>query len=363
MLDRKNTLELLKQLSEANGVPAREQQVRQLMEQEFLKTVSKEDLVFDKLGSIGAKLVGTDDADAPRIIVAGHMDEIGMIVTKITDEGCLRFQTVGGWWSQVMLSQQMNITTSNGKVLRGVIGSKPPHILTPDELKNPANIDEMFIDLGVKNKDEAIALGIKIGDMITPAIDFQPMANPNYLLGKAWDNRAGCAVAIQVLEALKNEKHENIVYGVGTVQEEVGLRGAKTMGNLIKPDIVFALDVGIAKDIPGTDKTVKLGDGPGLFIYDSSMVGHVGLREKVMEIADELNIPYQLDYLKRGGTDAGNMHLAHDGAPAMAVCIPTRYIHSHTSIMHLEDYENTVKLLVEIIKRLDKDTVRKITYE
>ena len=270
---------------------------------------------------------------------------------------------VGGWWSQVMLSQQMNITTSTGKVLRGVIGSKPPHILTPDELKNPANIDEMFIDLGVKNKDEAIALGIKIGDMITPAIDFQPMANPNYLLGKAWDNRAGCAVAIQVLEALKNEKHENIVYGVGTVQEEVGLRGAKTMGNLIKPDIVFALDVGIAKDIPGTDKTVKLGDGPGLFIYDSSMVGHVGLREKVMEIADELNIPYQLDYLKRGGTDAGNMHLAHDGAPAMAVCIPTRYIHSHTSIMHLEDYENTVKLLVEIIKRLDKDTVRKITYE
>jgi len=132
---------------------------------------------------------------------------------------------------------------------------------------------------------------------------------------------------------------------------------------MINPDIVIAVDVGIAKDVPGTDNSAKLGAGPQILLYDGALIGHVGLREFIVGIADELKIPYQFDYLKRGGTDAGAMHLVHDGAPAMSLCIPSRYIHSHTSIIHKDDFDNTVKLLVEVIKRLDNATCYQITYK
>lgn len=357
----KKDLLLLKKLTEANGIGGHERMVRQIMEEEFLQVVSKDDILYDGLGSIAARKVGQEDG--PKIAIAGHMDEIGMIVTKITDEGFLKFQTIGGWWSQVMLAQQMTVTTSEGKTYRGVIGSKPPHILSESELKNPVKIEDMYLDLGVASKEEVEKLGIKVGDMITPAIDFQVLANEKYLLAKAWDNRIGCAVAIEVLKQLKGQKHPNTVYGIGTVQEEVGLRGARTIAQMINPDIVIAVDVGIAKDVPGTDNSAKLGAGPQILLYDGALIGHVGLREFIVGIAEELKIPYQFDYLKRGGTDAGAMHLVHDGAPAMSLCIPSRYIHSHTSIIHKDDFDNTVKLLVEVIKRLDNATCYQITYK
>jgi len=357
----KKDLLLLKKLTEANGIGGHERMVRQIMEEEFLQVVSKDDILYDGLGSIAARKVGQEDG--PKIAIAGHMDEIGMIVTKITDEGFLKFQTIGGWWSQVMLAQQMTVTTSEGKTYRGVIGSKQPHILSESELKNPVKIEDMYLDLGVASKEEVEKLGIKVGDMITPAIDFQVLANEKYLLAKAWDNRIGCAVAIEVLKQLKGQKHPNTVYGIGTVQEEVGLRGARTIAQMINPDIVIAVDVGIAKDVPGTDNSAKLGAGPQILLYDGALIGHVGLREFIVGIADELKIPYQFDYLKRGGTDAGAMHLVHDGAPAMSLCIPSRYIHSHTSIIHKDDFDNTVKLLVEVIKRLDNATCYQITYK
>ncbi|NLM33044.1 MAG: M42 family metallopeptidase [Acholeplasmataceae bacterium] len=357
----KKDLLLLKKLTEANGIGGHERMVRQIMEEEFLQVVSKDDILYDGLGSIAARKVGQEDG--PKIAIAGHMDEIGMIVTKITDEGFLKFQTIGGWWSQVMLAQQMTVTTSEGKTYRGVIGSKPPHILSESELKNPVKIEDMYLDLGVASKEEVEKLGIKVGDMITPAIDFQVLANEKYLLAKAWDNRIGCAVAIEVLKQLKGQKHPNTVYGIGTVQEEVGLRGARTIAQMINPDIVIAVDVGIAKDVPGTDNSAKLGAGPQILLYDGALIGHVGLREFIVGIADELKIPYQFDYLKRGGTDAGAMHLVHDGAPAMSLCIPSRYIHSHTSIIHKDDFDNTVKLLVEVIKRLDNAACYQITYK
>ena len=354
-------LKFLKELTELNGIGGHEKTVRKYMEKHFLEVVGKEDILVDGLGSIAGRLVG--DPNGPKIMIAGHMDEIGMIVTKIDDNGFLRFQTVGGWWSQVMLAQQYDLTTSKGKVYRGVIGSTPPHLLGPEALKVPAKIEDMFLDLGVKDKAEVESLGIEVGNMITPAIEFQELANKNYLLAKAWDNRIGCAIAIEVLKRLKCEKHPNIVYGVGTVQEEVGLRGARTSGQMIKPDIAIAVDVGIAKDTPGTDGSVKMGNGPAILVYDGSLIGHVGLREAVLDVAKEHNIPYQLDYLVRGGTDAGAISLVHDGAPAMSFCIATRYIRSHTSILHKDDYENAVKLIVEVIKKLDRNLVNKITFE
>lgn len=357
----KNELKLLKNISEIDGVSGHEKEIREFIKNEFLNVVSEENISYDRLGSIIAKKEGL--SDGPKILITGHMDEIGMIVTKITDEGFIKFQTIGGWWSQVMSSQKYTITTTKGKKVRAVIGSLPPHILQKEQLAKPVDVKDMFMDIGVKNREEAEKLGIKIGDSITPYTTFEQMGNKNYLLGKAWDDRIGCAIAIDVLKELKEVKHPNIIYAAGTVQEEVGCRGAKTVAQIVNPDISIALDTGIAFDVPGTDGHVKIGDGPVMLVYDGGLIGHLALREKMMEIADELKIPYQLDHLQRGGTDASQMHLVHDGAPSMSFIVATRYIHGHTSVIHYDDYKNAVKIVVELIKRLDKDTVNKITFD
>ena len=349
---------ILQELSMLNGIPSQETAVRKYMEKAM---ASYGEISFDNLGSIIAKKVG--DANGPKIMVAGHMDEVGFLVTKITEEGYIKFIPAGGWWSQVMLAQQMQITTKEGKLIDGVIGAKAPHILTPEERKKPVEIEDMYLDVGVDNKEEAEKLGIRLGDMMTPYIVTRPLANPNYLLGKAWDNRVGCAAAIEVLHALKDKKHPNIYFGVGTVQEEVGLRGATTSAYQVAPDIGIAVDTTIAYDFPKGSKDTVLGKGVGIMISDSSMVGHKGLRDFTIEIAEKYDIPYQLTYLTRGGTDGGKIHLAHSGAPSIALCLPVRYLHSHTSIVHQEDYNNLVKLIEKMIEHLDLDTVHKITYE
>lgn len=360
MANLDQTLTMLKDLTDANGVPGNEREARDVMKR-YLTPVADE-IVYDNIGSIIGVKKGKEDG--PRVMVAGHLDEVGFMVTKITDDGFIKFQTLGGWWSQVMLAQQVTVTTSKGEKFHGVIGSKPPHILPAEERNKTVDIKDMFIDLGISSKEAVEELGIKPGDMITPYIQFRTMADEKYLLAKAWDNRIGCAIAIDVLNKLKGEEHPNMVYATGTVQEEVGLRGAKTSSYKIHPDIAIATDVGIAGDTPGVkDVESKMGKGPSILVFDASMVAHKGLREFVVGVADELNIPYQLDALSGGGTDAGAAHLSHSGAPSIAICIPSRYIHSHTSMIHRDDYENAVKLITEVVKRLDRASVDKITYE
>ncbi len=350
---------LLKDLSMLNGIPSQEKQVRVYMN-DAMKNDADE-ISFDNLGSIIAKKTG--DANGPKIMVAGHMDEVGFMVTKITDEGYVKFIPAGGWWSQVMLAQQLEITLSNGKRIRGVTGAKAPHILTPEERKKPVEIDDMYIDIGVKDKEAAEKLGIKVGDMITPYIESVQLSDPKYYLGKAWDNRVGCAAAIDTLKHLKGKDHPNIYYGVGTVQEEVGLRGAGTSAYKIAPDIGIAVDTTICHDFPGGSKETELGKGVGIMVSDSSMIGHKGLRDFVLEVAEKFDIPYQLTHLKRGGTDGGKMHLAKTGAPTIALALPIRYLHSHTSIMHEDDYTALIKLLDKLMESLDKETVERITYD
>jgi len=349
---------MLKVLSELNGVPGNETQVKNFLAKELEEVCDT--VTYDKIGSVIGKIVGKEEG--PRIMIAGHMDEIGFMVTQITKGGYLKVLPLGGWWGQVVLAQQVTVTTSEGKEYRGVIGSKPPHILTPEEVKKPTDIKNIFIDLGVDDKEAVEALGVQIGDMVTPYIEFTEMANPDYLLGKAWDNRIGCLVALDVAKNLKNEEHNNVVYAVGTVQEEVGLRGAGTTANIVNPDVAIAVDVTIATDIPGGDDTCKFGEGPQILVYDGGLVGHRGLRAKMLEVAKKHDIPVQLGHLRRGGTDAGRMSLAHDGAPSVSLCIPSRYIHSHTSMIHRKDYENCVKLVTELVKELDKESVDKLTY-
>lgn len=356
------TLVMLKELTDANGIPGNERQSREVMKKYIAPFADS--IETDGLGSLIAKKEGV--ADGPKIMVAGHLDEVGFMISQIDDKGFLKFQTVGGWWSQVMLAQRVTITTRSGKEITGVIGSKPPHILTPEARNKPVDIKDMFIDIGASSREEAKEWGVTPGDMVTPYFEFSVMNNEKMLLAKAWDNRIGCAIAIDVLKGLKGQDHPNIVYGVGTVQEEVGLRGAKTATSYIQPDIGFAVDVGIAGDTPGItsqESNSKMGAGPQILLYDASMISHRGLRELVVDTAEEAGIPYQFETIAGGGTDAGSIHLTANGVPSLSIGVATRYIHSHAGILHRDDYENAVKLIIEVIKKLDKDTVARITYE
>ncbi len=354
------TLEMLKELTDANGIAGNEGEVRKVM-QKYIEPFADE-ISTDGLGSLIARKAG--DENGPKIMVAGHLDEVGFMITQIDDKGFLRFQTIGGWWSQVMLAQRVTIVTRKGNVT-GIIGSKPPHVVSAEVRNKPVDIKDMFIDIGASSKEEVAEWGVRPGDMVVPYFEFTVMNNEKMLLAKAWDNRIGCAIAIDVLKQLKDVHHPNIVYGVGTVQEEVGLRGAKTSANQIKPDIAFGVDVGIAGDTPGItakEATSKMGEGPQIILYDASMVSHKGLRDFVTDVADEMKIPYQYDAIVGGGTDSGAIHLSMNGVPALSITIATRYIHSHAAMLHRDDYENTVKLIVEVIKKLDRKAINEITF-
>src|SRR5699024_8642291 len=358
MTKNDETLTMLKDLTDARAISGNEKEARDVMDK-YITPVADE-VETDHLGSLVAKKIG--DAEGPKIMVAGHLDEVGFMVTRIDENGFIYFQTIGGWWSQVMLAQRVTITTKEGDIT-GVIGSKPPHILSPEARKKPVDIKDMFIDVGASSKEEAEEFGVEPGDSIVPYFEFTPLKNEKMLLAKAWDNRIGCAIAIEVLKQLQNEAHPNTVYGVGTVQEEVGLRGAKTSAHFIQPDLAFGVDVGIAGDTPGiSDKEAesKLGEGLQVILYDASMISHKGVRDLVVETAKEKDIPFQYSTMAGGGTDSGSIHLTADGVPALSITVATRYIHSHAAILHRDDFENAVKLIVEVIKQVDQSAMETI---
>jgi endoglucanase len=346
------TLEFLKELVDAHGVPGFEDDVAKVMEKRLkgVGAISK-----DRLGSFICEKVG--DAKGPRVMLAGHLDEVGFMVRSVTKEGFVKFLALGGWWGHVVLGQRLIIKTRTGDVL-GVVGSKPPHELREEDRKKVIEIKDMYIDVGATSDwDVKKQLDIRPGDPIVPDSAFAVMANPNLLLAKAWDNRIGCALAAETARRLVGQKHPNILYAVATVQEEVGLRGATTSSSKVRPDVGLALDVGIAHDTPGTEGDEKLGGGPLLVIYDATSIPNRRLRDLVIDTAASLKIPLQFEAVERGGTDAGRIHLSGEGVPSLSMGVAARYIHSHVSIIDRRDYEATVKLLVALVKRLDKKTV------
>ncbi|PWA09485.1 peptidase M28 [Pueribacillus theae] len=351
----KETKELFKTLTELRGAPGFEQHVRNFMEKELEKYADA--IIRDNLGSLfGVKNVS---GNGPRVMVAGHMDEVGFMVTDITEEGMVRFQTLGGWWSQVLLAQRVEIETKNGAV-PGVIASIPPHLLKEEQRKKPMDIKNMLIDVGADDKTDAERLGIRPGQPITPVCPFTPMANEKKILAKAWDNRYGCGLAIELLKELKDEKLPNQLFSGATVQEEVGLRGAQTAADLINPDIFYALDASPANDMSGDKQAFgKLGKGTLLRIYDGSMVTHRGMREFILDTAESKKIPYQF-FVSAGGTDAGRVHLSGAGVPSAVVGICSRYIHTSASIIHIDDYAAAKELLIALVKSTDESTVNSI---
>ena len=351
----KKEYEILRKLSQVAGVPGNEKRVSQLIAQEIKPHV--DELIYDHLGS----LITVKKQQGPKVMIAGHMDEIGLLVTQITKDGFVKFQTLGGWFSQVMLAQVWEIYTKKG-IVYGVTGVKPPHLIPQDKRSVAIGIDTMYLDIGVTSKEEAEKLGIEPGNMVVPHASFKVLGNEKFLLGKAWDNRIGSAVVLEVMKRLKDVPSE--VYGTFTVQEEVGLRGAKTSSYVVEPEIAIAIDAGLGMDVPGGDPVEQtLGKGPQILFYDLGLIPNQALRKLAIETAKEEGIPYQETLIAVGRTDAGHMHLAHQGAAGLSICVPTRYMHSHTSMIHYDDYENTVKLVLAILKKLDRKTVNHILFE
>lgn len=351
-------MHFLQQLTEARGIPGYEQEVRQLMEDEMRKLGAA--ISCDNLGGIFGKKPG--NAVNPKILVAGHLDEVGFMVSEITKGGFLRFVPLGGWWPQVLLSQRVQVITER-RTYTGVIGSKPPHILTVEERNKVYPMREMYIDIGAHSDEQVQEWGIRVGDPIVPICPFEILPDGDTILAKALDNRMGCYMSVEVLRQLKMTDHPNMVIAGATVQEEVGLRGAQTAPHEVQPNVAFALDVGIAEDGPGQEgnNKPKMGEGPLITFLDASMIPNIQLRNLVIQTAEEQNIPYQTEILLGGGTDAGRFHLFHRGVPSLVIGVAARYIHSHVSMISKRDMENGIRLLVEVIKKLDEESVRSLT--
>src|SRR5690625_2281386 len=311
-----------------------------------------DEVIYDNLGGV----FGVKKGEGPKVLVAGHMDEVGFMVTQITKNGMIRFQPLGGWWNQVLLAQRVQVMTDNGPII-GVIGSIPPHNLTAEQRKKPMEIKNMLIDIGADDKKDVEKIGVKPGDSIIPICPITPMANEKKILAKAWDNRYGCGLAIELLKELKNESLPNQLYSGATVQEEVGLRGAQVASQMIKPDIFYALDASPANDMSGDEEEFgQLGKGALLRIYDRSMVTHRGMREFILDTAESNHIPYQY-FVSQGGTDAGRVHISNQGIPSAVIGICARYIHTSSSIIHVDDYAPAKELLIKLVQTTDQNTV------
>lgn len=348
-------LKLLEEMTLTNGISGHEKLVTRVMKG-YLEDCCDE-IMYDRLGSIVGVKKGSEDI---KLLLTGHVDEIGFVVSDIDERGYICVTPIGGWMGQNLPSSLMTITTREGKNITGVFGSLSPHGKTPEERKKVIEPKDAFIDIGVKDKEEAKSLGIRLGDPITPKTEFNVMANEKYVMSKAFDDRIGACVIVDVLRNLKDKNIKPTVYGAGTVQEEVGLRGAKTVAQMVQPDIAIAIDVTFSKDLPGDKGDVKLGCGAVLGVLDSSVIAHVGLLEALETVCDENGIKYELDMLIGGGTDSGEMHKVGKGAITLTVSIPSRYMHSHNTIIHQDDYDATVKMLTAFIEKLDSNLVKQL---
>lgn len=351
-----NTEKLLKEITEAHGVPGAEIEIRALM-RSYLEPYGN--VTTDKLGS----LICETSTAGPRVEIVAHMDEIGFMTRHITKDGFIKFIQLGGWWDQVLLGHRVIIKTrKNGDIL-GIIGAKPPHLVPRSERSKVVEKKNMYIDVGVSSSQEVEELGIRVGDYVVPDSDFQIMANGKTYVSKAFDDRVGCAVMVQTLEALRDNSPPNQVFAVASVQEEIGVRGATTSVYEVQPDLAIVLESGIAGDVPGINadqSSEKLGGGPVVGIYDAGMLVNTKLRDFVLDVAEAEDIDVQFAFIEAGANDGRAIQQFQGGVPTIALSVTARHIHSHNSIIHRDDFDDTVKLLTAILQRLDADAVADI---
>lgn len=337
--------DILQRLSDAHGVSGFESSVQALIRDELEGVV--DEFREDSMGN----LIAVKKGDDFKIMIASHMDEIGLMVQYIDEKGFLRFVTIGGWFGPVLYTQRVILHGKKGPI-NGVIGAKPPHMMDPEERKKEIKIENMFIDVGASSEEEVRALGIEIGTPVTLDREFVEL-HQNRVTGKALDNRVGVAVLIK---ALREVDSPHTIYGVFTVQEELGLKGAKVSAFSLEPDCAIATDVTIPGDHPGIEKkdsSIEMGKGPVLVLVSASgrgLVANQKMADWLRDAAERNNIPYQLEVGTAGNTDATIIHLVRGGIPSIPLSIASRYIHSPVEVVDIGDIEAGVRLLVEALK-------------
>jgi len=348
--DLYDEIRLLATLSNAFGPPGNEEKIREILRKELEEYA--DEVRVDKLGNILFFHHGKEGS--PNVMLAAHMDEVAFIVTFIEENGFLRFQTLGGITSNIMPGQMILLQGGNGRYVKGIIGTKPPHIMTEEEQKKVVPIEDLFIDIGAESVEEAEQKNIEIGTRGVFDTEFSELGG-GYLSGKAFDDRAGCTVLVEVFKALKDSPY-NLV-AVGTVQEEVGFRGAHTAAWQIDPDYGLAIEGTFAADVPGSrpDRTsAKLKGGPVVTIVDKATITHPTILNTLIKSGKEKSIPFQFKKVPMGATDAGAIHLTKAGVPSGTVAVPCRYIHGPASITHIDDLRNTIALTTEFVKAISE---------
>lgn len=343
--------ELLESLCLATAVSGDEHDVRQLLISR-LEGVSDE-IRFDGLGSVIAR----KGSRGPKIAIVGHMDEVGFIVKHISADGFIRFDTIGSWWNQSMLNHQVAIRTRSGASVPGLIGSIAPHALSDKQKQQPVEHGEMFIDIGAASAAEVAARGVAVGDFISPQPNFARWGDDR-IVAKALDNRVGCALMVELMQRVNNP--EITLFGTGTVEEEVGLRGAQTSAETSKPDLVIVLDTAVAGDIPGIDPVhfpLKLGAGPGIMLFDKRYFANQKLVAAYKEHAEAEWMPWQLCTMKTGATDGGRYNVMGGGRPVISMCLPTRYLHANSAMISIRDYDALLNTLARWLNQLDSEQV------
>jgi len=340
-------VDLLAKLSNAFGPPGLEEEPREILRSELLDYA--DEIKVDSMGNIFFYYHGKNGG--PRVLIDAHTDEVGLIVNFLDDKGFLKFSNIGGIVPSVMQGQSILLKGRKG-YLKGVIGSKPPHVMSDEERKRVIPVEELFIDIGVENREQAEEMGCYVGMMGVFDVKFSELTN-GYVRGKAFDDRAGCYVMAEAFKALKESKCN--VVAVGAVQEEVGLRGAGVAAWKVDPDYALALEGTFAVDMPGVspeNMVTQLKKGPILTIADRGIIVDPKVLQILVDAAESGSIPYQFKKPLMGGTDASAIHMIKGGIPTGVVSVPCRYIHGPISVAHIEDFKNSIDLIKAYVKHI-----------
>ena len=348
---------LLQRLADAAGPPGAEEPVRAIMVGE-MRPLATEAIRYDGMGSVIAQQGKT----GPRIMIDAHMDELGGMVRRITPNGFLTMQMLGGWLDQALVDQRWIIIGSKGPV-RAVTGIRDIHIVSPEERTRVFSRDQLYLDIGAKDAKDAAAMGVSPGDPVVPDAPFAVMNGTKNYLGKGWDDRIGCAVIVEAMRRTASLPHANQLFYVATTQEEVGLRGARTAAQVVKPDIGIAIEGGITGDTAGSrpeETQVKLGAGPGMFLYDTSAIANRKMVAFTKKTAAAKGLPLQADLVQGYGDDSAEMQTANGGTPTINLVVPVRYTHSHNGIVNRQDFDQMVELVVGMLVQMDAKTVEEL---
>jgi endoglucanase len=350
------TVAILRDLANAHGPSGFEEPVRKIMVDRLKPVVDR--ISYDGMGSV----IAEQGASGPKIMLDAHMDELGGMIRRITPDGYLSMQTLGGWLDQALPDQRWVILTAKGPI-EAVTGIRDVHSATADERARVIPREAILLDVGAKTAAEARAMGIEAGDPVAPDSPFQIMNGTKNYLGKAWDDRAGCAVLVAVARRMAKLPHPNRIVYAATTQEEVGLRGAHSAADAIKPELGIAIEGGITGDTPGArpdDSQVKLGAGPGIFLFDTSALPNRKLAAYTKATAAAKAIPLQLDSVLGYGDDSSEIQKSTAGVPTVNLVVPVRYTHAHDGIMNRGDFDGMVDLIVAMLQKLDGPAVARI---